>query len=102
MARLFNLKTVAAVVLALAGVLALYPDAIRLLPYLILLACPLSMFFMHGSHGSHAGHAQSSAQPAKLGDYVCPTHEEIRSTFAGECPVCGMNLEPAHALAVRS
>jgi hypothetical protein len=25
------------------------------LPYLILLACPLMHFFMHGSHGHHGG-----------------------------------------------
>ncbi len=26
------------------------------LPFLILLACPLMHFFMHGKHGSHGGH----------------------------------------------
>lgn len=27
------------------------------LPYLLLLACPLMHFFMHGHHGRHRGHA---------------------------------------------
>ncbi|HJV93949.1 MAG TPA: DUF2933 domain-containing protein [Azonexus sp.] len=26
------------------------------LPYLLLLACPLMHFFMHGGHGRHRGH----------------------------------------------
>ena len=30
------------------------------LPYLILLACPLMHFFMHGGHGGHGGHSHGS------------------------------------------
>ena len=101
MARFINLKTGAAVVLALAGIVAVYPDAIRYLPYLLLLACPLSMMFMHGGHGGHVEHGQGSGQRTKLGEYVCPMHDEVRSTFPGECPVCGMELEPAPTPALR-
>lgn len=30
------------------------------LPYLLLLACPLMHFFMHGRHGGHGGHDHAS------------------------------------------
>ncbi len=30
-----------------------------ILPWLLLLACPLMHFFMHGSHGVHGGHRDS-------------------------------------------
>lgn len=30
--------------------------ALGLLPYLLLLACPLMHLFMHGGHGEHGGH----------------------------------------------
>ena len=29
----------------------------RLLPFALLLLCPLMMLFMHGGHGDHAGHS---------------------------------------------
>lgn len=28
-----------------------------ILPYLVILACPLMHLFMHGKHGGHGGHA---------------------------------------------
>ncbi|MBN8464253.1 MAG: DUF2933 domain-containing protein [Dechloromonas sp.] len=31
------------------------------LPYLLLLACPLMHFFMHGRHGGHGGHRHPGA-----------------------------------------
>ncbi len=34
----------------------------QLLPYLILLACPLLHLFMHGSHGGHAGQGQHGSE----------------------------------------
>lgn len=30
-----------------------------MLPYLLLLACPLMHFFMHGRHGGHGGHGHT-------------------------------------------
>ena len=30
-----------------------------ILPYLLLLACPLMHFFMHGRHGGHGGHGHA-------------------------------------------
>lgn len=32
------------------------------LPYLLLLACPLMHFFMHGSHGHHGGGSDQDAE----------------------------------------
>lgn len=47
------------VVLALIG-LFLFPDyrphRFGILPYLLLLACPLMQFFMHGRRGAHGKH----------------------------------------------
>ena len=52
------------------------------------------------SHQSHAGHHQHAAPPeystqAGLGaEYTCPMHPEIRQASPGNCPICGMTLEP--------
>ena len=35
------------------------------LPFLLLLACPLMHFFMHGSHGGHGGSKQADTPAAK-------------------------------------
>ena len=92
MSRYLNIRTVGLALVAGAALLVLYPDAIRYLPFLLLAACPLSMLFMHG-RGGHQGHAET-ASSKKLAEYVCPMHAEVRSTFPGRCPVCGMALEP--------
>ncbi len=48
------------------------------------------------THHAHAGHAQSQAPaPAAPGTvYTCPMHPEIRQDHPGNCPKCGMSLEP--------
>ena len=51
-------------------------------------------------HGAHATHAP--AAPAPSGDvavaagttYDCPMHPQIRRPAPGNCPICGMALEP--------
>ena len=90
MQRYLNTRTLVAAVLVVVVVVAVFPDAIRYLPYLVLLACPFMMFFMHG-HGGHSGHQAKTG--SVFGDYTCPMHSEIRSTFPGECPRCGMDLK---------
>ena len=92
MRRYLNVRTLAVALVAVVAVIAVYPDAIRYLPYLLLAACPLSMLFMHG-RGGHRGHGTSVTQDGELGEYVCPMHPEVRSTFPGKCPICGMGLE---------
>ena len=37
------------------------------LPYVVLLACPLMHVFMHRSHGGHANGARHEHQPPKAG-----------------------------------
>ena len=34
------------------------------LPFLILLACPLMHLFMHGGHGSHGDHREHTSRPS--------------------------------------
>jgi Cu+-exporting ATPase len=44
--------------------------------------------------------APAKAQPAKLGaTYTCPMHPQIRQAGPGNCPICGMTLEPVEVTA---
>ncbi len=44
--------------------------------------------------------AASSAAPAKPGAiYTCPIHPQIRQQGPGNCPICGMTLEPVEVTA---
>jgi hypothetical protein len=36
---------------------------------------------------------KSKVDKIELGDYYCPMHPEVISSFSGECPKCGMDLE---------
>lgn len=39
--------------------------------------------------------ANKSADPVRVGvEYTCPMHPEIRQIGPGDCPICGMSLEP--------
>jgi hypothetical protein len=96
MRRYLNAKSLALGVLAVIAVVAIYPDALRFLPWLLIAACPLSMLFMHGM-GGHSRGTRTTTGTA-IGEYICPMHPQVRSTFAGECPLCGMELE-ANAIA---
>ncbi|HET7548084.1 MAG TPA: heavy metal translocating P-type ATPase, partial [Usitatibacter sp.] len=41
------------------------------------------------------GEAQAPAEPAAAGTiYTCPMHPQIRQDHPGNCPICGMALEP--------
>jgi Cu+-exporting ATPase len=55
----------------------------------------------HHDPGSHA-HATASAKPVVKGDqsqveYTCPMHPQVRQMGPGNCPICGMALEPVLA-----
>lgn len=59
---------------------------------------------VNGGHETHAhhGHVQHGAgakKPAPKGDqsqveYTCPMHPQVRQMGPGNCPICGMALEP--------
>ena len=67
----------------------------------------------HGTHvmpdgtvmgGTHHAHAPTSTKPAPKGDqseveYTCPMHPQVRQMGPGNCPICGMALEPVLATA---
>jgi Cu+-exporting ATPase len=46
--------------------------------------------------GAHAAPAMKSAAPSATGGviYTCPMHPEVRQVGPGNCPKCGMALEP--------
>jgi Cu+-exporting ATPase len=48
-----------------------------------------------GDPGKYVGTKPSSASSAVIaGEYTCPMHPEIRQPGPGDCPKCGMALEP--------
>jgi len=42
------------------------------------------------------GRAAGLASGTKNGIYTCPMHPEIEQDTPGDCPQCGMPLEPKH------
>jgi len=57
----------------------------------------------HAQHNHHA-HAPVAARPAASADqsqveYTCPMHPQVRQMGPGNCPICGMALEPVLATA---
>jgi heavy metal translocating P-type ATPase len=58
----------------------------------------------HAAHGHHGhvhghghGHEQRAATAASGGEYTCPMHPQVRQKGPGNCPICGMALEPVIA-----
>src|SRR3954469_16333882 len=49
----------------------------------------------HGEH--HAHHAPVQAAGASNQEYTCPMHPQVRQMGPGNCPICGMALEPVIA-----
>ena len=50
----------------------------------------------------HTHEAMSVAPPAPINAgviYTCPMHPQIRLVGPGNCPICGMTLEPVKATA---
>jgi len=51
----------------------------------------------HVGHAVHAGATEPGGRPraaANTAIYTCPMHPEVRHEGPGECPICGMALEP--------
>ncbi|MGM9481796.1 copper-transporting P-type ATPase [Roseateles sp. NT4] len=61
---------------------------------------------IHAGHGHH-GHALGTPGKMKLApkgdqsqvEYTCPMHPQVRQMGPGNCPICGMALEPVLATA---
>ena len=45
----------------------------------------------------HADPSAASASTKQVPSYTCPMHPQYRSDHTGDCPICGMRLEPADA-----
>ena len=62
---------------------------------------------MDGAHHDHSHHSHTpaaAAKPVVTGDqsqveYTCPMHPQVRQMGPGNCPICGMALEPVLATA---
>ena len=49
---------------------------------------------------THGATSSASAAPTVVGViYTCPMHPQIRQVGPGNCPICGMTLEPVNATA---
>src|SRR5690606_7016527 len=51
----------------------------------------------HHEHGTHDAHKKTplvSPPPGAQVIYTCPMHPEVRQQGPGNCPICGMALEP--------
>lgn len=53
----------------------------------------------HGEHGTGAPHDHAGGSLDV--EYTCPMHPQIRQIGPGNCPICGMSLEPVIPLARR-
>ena len=56
------------------------------------------------AHHDHSHHAPVTPKPGPKGDqsqveYTCPMHPQVRQMGPGNCPICGMALEPVLATA---
>ena len=54
----------------------------------------LSKFEADPGRYARAGHPATQTKVPAGGLYTCPMHPEIRQEHAGDCPKCGMALEP--------
>jgi membrane fusion protein, copper/silver efflux system len=45
----------------------------------------------------HADPSAASASTKQVPSYTCPMHPQYKTDRAGDCPICGMRLEPAAA-----
>ena len=59
----------------------------------------------HHEHHDHVGHEDHRQEPAvavaagQPVEYTCPMHPQVRQMGPGNCPICGMALEPVVATA---
>ena len=66
------------------------------LAYPTVVAALVIAAFLAGSWWSHDAPGTSSGARQVL-HYACPMHPQYKSDRAGDCPSCGMRLEPVYA-----
>lgn len=89
----FNWKVLAGLGAAGLGVFVVAPGLIgAAVPLLLALACPLSMVAMMIGMGRMGNSSQQALSPS--GTYACPMHPSVRADQPGNCPTCGMALQP--------
>ena len=49
-------------------------------------------------HGHHDGHRHETRARTVSGTFTCPMHPEVEQEVPGDCPECGMALEPKQPL----
>ena len=57
-------------------------------------AAPAGACHEHGHHQHHAPRTEPSPPAPPGTTYTCPMHPEVRQDHPGDCPICGMALEP--------
>src|SRR5512139_2149066 len=57
----------------------------------------LAIFFAGYLARRPAVPATSSSSAAQAASYTCPMHPQIKTDRPGDCPLCGMRLEPVAA-----
>ncbi len=65
--------------------------------YAIILFFVIAGSFLAGTwYSKHSAGANPAAAGRQVSSYTCPMHPQYRSDHAGECPICGMQLEAVH------
>jgi Cu(I)/Ag(I) efflux system membrane fusion protein len=65
--------------------------------FILALLLAAGFFFAGYLANRHKDPAASPASAALAAKYACPMHPQYKSDHAGDCPVCGMRLEPVSA-----
>ena len=88
-----NPKVLAGLAVVAVGLFVFAPNvALAALPFLVALACPLSMAAMALFMGRGRQQGMASGQAGVASQYSCPMHPQVQAAAPGPCPQCGMPL----------
>ena len=76
--RSYRAWVVLTLAIVIGGYLAIWhgTHVAAVLPFLVILACPLMHMFMHGGHGHHHGHGTKEPSPPTSGSNPPQTPEK--------------------------